>query len=167
MKQFLEVGKIVSVFGIRGEVKVQPWCDSPDFLCEFDTLYYKSGTPVEIEKSRVSKNIAVMKIRGIDTVEDAQKVRNRILYINRDDVELDDGCYFVQDLIGLTVVDNDSGKIYGKITDVSETGANDIYGIEFPDGKIRYIPAIPQVVAQTDITNGIMKITPLDGLFDD
>ena len=167
MNNLLEAGKIVAVFGIKGEVKVQPWCDSPDFLCDFDTLYYKSGTPVEIEKSRTAKNIVVMKIKGIDTVEDAQKIRNRVLYISRDDVELEDGCYFVQDLIGLTVVDADDGKVYGKLTDVSETGANDIYGIEFADGKIRYIPAIPQVVAETDIENGIMKITPLDGLFDD
>lgn len=167
MNNLLEAGKIVAVFGIKGEVKVQPWCDSPDFLCDFDTLYYKSGTPVEIEKSRTAKNIVVMKIKGIDTVEDAQKIRNRVLYISRDDVKLEDGCYFVQDLIGLTVVDADDGKVYGKLTDVSETGANDIYGIEFADGKIRYIPAIPQVVAETDIENGIMKITPLDGLFDD
>ena len=167
MKNLLEVGKIVAVFGIKGEVKVQPWCDSPDFICEFDTLYYKSGTPVEIEKSRVSKNIAVIKIKGIDTVEEAQKIRNRVLYIDRNDVELEEGCYFVQDLIGLTVVDSSDGTVYGKITDVSETGANDIYGVEFPDGKVRYIPAIPQVVDETDIENGIMKITPLDGLFDD
>lgn len=167
MNNLLEAGKIVAVFGIKGEVKVQPWCDSPDFLCDFDTLYYKSGTPVEIERSRTAKNIVVMKIKGIDTVEDAQKIRNRILYISRDDVELEEGCYFVQDLIGLTVVDADSGKVYGELTDVSETGANDIYGIKFDDDKIRYIPAIPQVIVQTDIENGIMKITPLEGLFDD
>lgn len=105
MEQFLEIGKIVSVFGLKGEVKVQPWCDSPQFICEFDTLYYKSGTPVIIEKSRVAKNIAILKIKDIDTVEQAQAIRNRILYMNRDDIELEKCSYFIQDLVGLTVTD--------------------------------------------------------------
>lgn len=167
MKKLLETGKIVSVFGIKGEVKVQPWCDSPDFLCEFDTLYYKSGTPVEIERSRVAKNIVVMKIKGVDTVEQAQKIRNRVLYLDREDVELDEGCYFVQDLIGLDVVDSSTGEVYGKLAEVNETGANDVYGVEFADGKVRYVPAIPQVIDETDIEGGVMKITPLEGLFED
>lgn len=166
MQQFLEIGKIVSVFGIRGEVKVQPWCDSPQFLCEFDTLYYKSGTPVNIIKSRVAKNIVVMKIEGIDTVEQAQALRNRVLYMDRNDVELAEGSYFIQDLIGLTVIDADTEQVYGKICDVTETGANDVYHIKDKDGQMRYIPAIPQVVINVDIKNSEMLIRPLDGLFE-
>lgn len=166
MKQYLEIGKIVSVFGIKGEVKVQPWCDSPDFITEFDTLYWKSGDEVVIERSRVQKNIAVMKIKGCDTVEDAQKLRNRILYMDRNDVELEEGSYFVQDLIGLEVRNIDSGEVYGKLSEVSETGANDVYHIESENGKTYYVPAIPQVVIETDLENGIMKIRPLDGLFE-
>lgn len=166
MKQFLEIGKIVSVFGIKGEVKVQPWCDSGDFLCEFDVLYRKSGDPVEIEHSRVQKNIVVMKIKGCDTVEDAQKMRNHVLYMDRNDVELEDGSYFVQDLIGLKVVDADSGKTYGEICDVTETGANDVYHIKTDNEKILLVPAIADVVIDTDIEGGIMQIRPLDGLFD-
>ena len=165
-KKLLEVGKIVSVFGIKGEVKVQPWCDTPQFICDFDTLYYKSGTPVVVERSRVQKNMVVMKIEGTDTVEDAQKLRNRVLYINRDDVELDEGCYFVQDLIGLTVIESKDGKVYGKISDVSETGANDVYHIKDEDGREYLIPAIPDVIDSVDIEGGVMKITALDGLFD-
>ena len=166
MKQYLEIGKIVSVFGIRGEVKVQPWCDSPEFLCEFDTLYYKSGTPVNIMKSRVAKNIVVMKIEGIDTVEQAQAIRNRVLYMDRNDVELEEGSYFIQDLIGLTVYDEASEKIYGKLIDVTETGANDVYHVKGDDGQMYYIPAIPQVIKNVDIENEKMIIKPLDGLFD-
>ena len=165
-KKLLEVGKIVSVFGIKGEVKVQPWCDTPQFICDFDTLYYKSGTPVVVERSRVQKNMVVMKIKGTDTVEDAQKLRNRVLYIDRDDVELDEGCYFVQDLIGLTVIESKDGKVYGKISDVSETGANDVYHIKDEDGREYLIPAIPDVIDSVDIEGGVMKITALDGLFD-
>lgn len=166
MKQYLEIGKIVSVFGLKGEVKVQPWCDSPDFLCEFDTLYYKSGTPVEIERARVQKNIVIVKLRGCDTVEEAQKLRNRVLYMDRNDVELEEGAYFVQDLIGLKVVDADTGEEYGVLSDVSETGANDVYHIKKADGTFCYVPAIPDVVKETDIEGGVMKITPLKGLFD-
>ncbi|MGN0624169.1 MAG: ribosome maturation factor RimM [Oscillospiraceae bacterium] len=166
MKRYLEIGKIVSVFGIKGEVKVQPWCDSPEFLCEFDTLYYKSGTPVNVVRSRVQKNIVVMKIEGVDTVEEAQKLRNRVLYMDREDVELEEGAYFVQDLISMKVVDADSGEEYGVITDVTETGANDVYHVRSSEGKMYYIPAIPDVVKETDIENGVMKIKPLEGLMD-
>ncbi len=165
-KKLLEVGKIVSVFGIKGEVKVQPWCDTPQFICDFDTLYYKSGTPVVVERSRVQKNMVIMKIKGTDIVEDAQKLRNRVLYINRDDVELDEGCYFVQDLIGLTVIESKDGKVYGKISDVSETGVNDVYHIKDDDGREYLIPAIPDVIDSVDIEGGVMKITALEGLFD-
>lgn len=166
MKRFLEIGKIVSVFGLRGEVKVQPWCDSPDFLCEFDTLYYKSGTPVSIEQARVQKNLVIMKLEGTDTVEGAQALRGRVLYMDREDVELEEGAYFVQDLIGLEVRDAATDRLYGTITEVSETGANDVYHIKAPDGRMLYIPAIPDVVKETDIEGGRMLITPLDGLFD-
>ncbi|MCR5542051.1 MAG: ribosome maturation factor RimM [Ruminococcus sp.] len=167
MNKLLEAGKIVSVFGLKGEVKVQPWCDTPDFLCEFDTLYYKSGTPVEVERARVQKNIVVMKIKGVDSVEEAQKIRNRVLYLDRDDVELGEDTYFVQDLIGLKVIDLNSGREYGELTEVSETGANDVYHIKSESGKMYYIPAIPSVIAETDVEGGVMKITPLEGLFDD
>ncbi len=166
MQQYLEIGKIVSVFGIKGEVKVQPWCDSPQFLCEFDTLYYKSGTPVNILRSRVAKNIVVMKIDGIDTVEQAQDIRNRVLYMDRSDVELEKGSYFIQDLIGMTVIDEDTHQVYGKICDVTETGANDVYHIKNDDGTMYYIPAIPQVIMKVDLDKEEMIIKPLDGLFD-
>ncbi len=168
MKKYLEIGKIVSVQGLKGEIRVEPWCDSPDFLCEFDTLYFDKGkTPLEVERSRQQKNIVIMKIKGTDTVEQAQLLRNKILYMDRDDVELEEGAYFVQDLIGLTVIDNDSGRDYGKICEVSFTGANDVYHIKDKDGKVRLIPAIPDVVKSTDIGEGVMKIHVLEGLFDE
>lgn len=168
LKRYLEIGKIVSVQGLKGEVRVEPWCDSGEFLCEFDTLYFDKGeAPLEITRSRVQKNIVIMKIKGIDTPEQAQNVRNKILYMDREDVELEEGAYFVQDLIGLEVIDVDNGSDYGKLCEVSFTGANDVYHIKGNDGKIRLIPAIPDVVIDTDITNGIMKIHVLEGLFDE
>ncbi len=166
-QRYLEAGKIVSVFGIKGEVNVQCWCDSPELLCQFNTLYYKSLTPVEIEHSRPKKNnMVTMKIKGVDTPEDAQTLRNRILYLDREELELPKGSYFIQDLIGMSVEDSTTGEVYGKISDVSETGANDVYHIKTEEGKILLVPAIPQVVDSVDLENDIMKITPLEGLFD-
>ena len=166
MKRFLEIGKIVAVQGLKGEVRVDPWCDSPDFLCEFEQLYFNKGeTPVTVVKARPHKNIVLMKIDGVDTPEDAQKLRGKILYMDREDVELEEGCYFVQDLIGLEVIDADDGTIYGKLSQVPATGANDVYHIK--DGDKEYlIPAIPDVVVKTDIEGGKLIIRKMEGLFE-
>ena len=111
------------------------------------------------------KNTVIMKLEGIDTPEDAEKLRNKLLYMHRDDLELDDDTYFIQDLIGLEVSDADSGKVYGKITDVMQTGANDVYVVTGGDREY-LVPAIPDVVISTDIDAELMTIRPLDGLFD-
>lgn len=164
MKKYLEAGKIVSTHALKGEVKIQPWCDSAEFLCEFDVLYFEKGRKqIEIERSRPHKNMVIAKIKGIDTPEQANTLRNKILYLDRDDVELEEGCYFIQDLIGLEVLDaDDNSKVYGKLADVMETGANDVYTVRQADGKEFLIPAIPQVVIETDIDNGRMFIRPLE-----
>lgn len=163
-KQYLETGKIVNVHGLKGEVKVYPWCDSPEFLCEFETLYTNQGNEViTIERARVQKNMVIMKIKGIDTVEQAQSMRNKIIYMNRDDVELEDGSYFIQDLIGLKVYDADTSEFYGTLVNVLETGANDVYTIQNEELHKEYlIPAIPDVVISTDIEKNKMTIRPLE-----
>ena len=159
MKQFLEIGKIVAVQGLKGEVRVEPWCDSQEFLCEFDTLYFDKGaTVVEVQRSHPHKNIVLMKIEGIDTPEQAQTLRGRVLYMDRNDVELEEGTFFVQDLIGLEVSDADSGEVYGTLT-------NAVYQIDSGD-KDYLIHAIPDVVVKTDIEGGKMLIRPIEGLFD-
>lgn len=165
--KFLEIGRIVAVQGLKGEVRVEPWCDSVEFFCGFELLYFDKGeTPVKLEKSRPHKNIAVIKISGIDTPEAAAALRGKILYMDRSEIKLDEGSYFVQDLIGLSVLDADTGAEYGELVDVSETGANDVYHIK-KDGIVYLIPAIPDVIISTDITEGRMIIRPLKGLFDD
>ena len=166
MKTYLEIGKIVAIHGLKGEVRVDPWCDYPEFLCEFDELYFAKGEEsVAITNARVHKNIVIMKIEGIDTPEAAEKLRGRILYMDRNDVELDEGTYFVQDLLGLEVVDADNGTVYGKITDVRNTGASDIYTIKSDEREFLF-PAVPEYVEKTDIENGKLYIHMLDGLLD-
>ncbi len=167
MQKYLETGKIVSIHALKGEVKIQPWCDSPEYLCTFKRLYSKSGDRVyEIERIRPQGNMVIAKLKGIDTPEQAQALRGRILYIDRDDADLPEGSYFVADLIGLEVRD-EAGRSYGVISDVLQTGANDVYEIESNDGKLYYIPAIPSVILSTDIQGGIMVIYPMEGLFDE
>ena len=167
-KRFLDCGKIVTTHGVRGEVKVEPWCDSPDFLLDFDTFYLgKERRPMQVEKSRVHGNMVLIKLKGLDTPEEATKLRGTVIYIDRDDVELEEGEYFIQDIIGLEVVDADDGHRYGKLIDVTETGANQVYHIRFDDQSVQLIPAIPQVVISINLEEGKMEIRPLPGLFDD
>ena len=165
-KQYLEAGKIVTTHGIRGEVKIMPYTDSPDLLCEFDRLFIgRNHDEIIVERARVFKNTVIAKLEGVDTPEAAEKLRNKLLYMHRDDLELDEDTYFIQYLIGLEVRDADSDKVYGKITDVMQTGANDVYVIK-GDEREYLVPAIADVIISTDVDEGFMTIRPLDGLFD-
>lgn len=170
IKEFLAVGQIVGTHGVRGEMRINPWADSPEFLKQFKTLYYdaegKSG--VKVISSRLHGNIVLMKLEGIDTVEAALAMRNKRLYMRRSDAKLADGVYFIEELIGCGVFDaDDESKQYGKISDVSETGANDVWHIMSDDGKEYLIPAIPSVVIDTDVKKNRVLIRPMKGIFDD
>ena len=165
-KRFLECGKIVSTHGLRGEVKVQPWCDGPEALLPISTFYLDGGkTPMKAEKCRTQKNMVLLKLAGVDTPEAAQALRGRVLWLDREEDTLADGQYYIQDLIGLSVEDADTGETYGRLCDVTETGANDVYHVAFPDGSVQLVPAIPQVIAAIDVDDGKMLIRPLEGLF--
>ncbi|MBR1824572.1 MAG: 16S rRNA processing protein RimM [Ruminococcus sp.] len=165
-KEYLEAGKIVTTHGIRGEVKIMPYTDTPDLLAEFDRLFVgKNKDEIIITRSRVQKNTVIAKIEGVDTPEAAEKLRNKVLYMHRDDLELDDDTYFIQDLIGIEVRDADTNEVYGTIVDVMQTGANDVYVIK-GENREYLVPAIADVVVSTDIDGSLMTIRPLDGLFD-
>lgn len=167
-KQFLDSGKIVGTHGIKGEVRIDPWCDSPEFLCAFKKLWLdENGTEFIEVKSRPHKNITLAKIKGVDTIEAAEKYRGKVVYINRDDINLAEGVHFVQDLIGLEVKDADNGTVYGKISDVLRTGANDVYEIKDADGKTYLAPVIDDVVKEINIDGGYVLIVPMKGIFDD
>lgn len=172
MKQFLETGKIVGLHGLRGEVRCQYYCDSAEFLCEVAEecgLYIdKAGkNHLDVLYARPHKNIVIIQFDGIDSPEAAQRFVGSMLYLDRNDIELDEGTYFIQDIVGLTVVDADSGKVYGKITDVYQNGATDVYSIRKSDGTELMFPYIPEVVLNIDLENSRMTIRPLPGLFDD
>ncbi len=165
-QKFLQAGKIVGTHGVRGEMRVEVWCDSPEFLAKFKKLYTdENGNSVLNVKSRAHKNICLIKADGIDTIEDAEKMRGKVVFIDRADCKLPKGSYFITDIIGCVAVDFETSQEYGKVTDVSQTGANDVWHIEYNGGEY-LIPNVPDFVKKVDIEEGKVYITPLKGTFD-
>lgn len=167
IKEFLEGGKIVGTHGVIGEMRVECWCDSPQFLAQFKTLYFEQGREKVKVKARAHKNMVLIKIPTVDTIEQADAYRGKILYIKRSDIKLEEGVNFVQDLIGLEVTDSDTNEVYGTVNDVLRTGSNDVYEMKGTDSKMYYIPAIPDIVDEIDIKGNKIMITPMKGLFSD
>ncbi len=123
---------------------------------------------MQIKSARPHGNIVILAIKDVDTVEKAQKLRGKILYIKRSDAKLPEDSFFIAELIGCTVYDADNPeKIYGIISDVSETGANDVWHIKAENGREYLIPAIPDVCIETDVAENRVVIRPLKGIFDD
>ena len=166
-KQFLEVGRIVGTHGVRGEMRVECWANSPDFFRPFKKLYLDEGKTTLAVSCRPHKSIVLMTAKGVGSIEEAEKLRGKVLYIDRDDVKLEEGEHFVQDIIGLSVTDADSGEVYGTVKDVLKTGSNDVYEMKGKDDKLYYIPVIPDIMAGFDFDQGAVYIHPMKGLFDD
>lgn len=164
MGEFLEAGRIVAVRGIRGEVKLNVFCDSPEFLAESEVLWLGAQkAPYAVERAFPQKGQLIVKFKDVD-FPTAERLVGISAYIKKDDYQLEDGVYFVADLIGLSVIDADSGETYGRIKDVIQTGARDVYIIK--GDRELLIPAIPEVIISVDIPAGRMSIRPLKGLFD-
>jgi 16S rRNA processing protein RimM len=166
-KRYLEAGQIVNTHGLKGEVSVMPWCDSPEFLMDFEGFYFDEGvTFIKAESIRLNKSVVIMKFEGSDEINDAMKLVKKVIYIDREWIDLPEGSYFEQDLLGLSVEDAESGLVYGVLGEVGRTGANDIYRVDNGGSEV-WIPAIKDVVKSVDVQGGKMLITPLKGLFDD
>lgn len=167
MKKFLETGKIVGTHGVKGMVRVQPWCDSGEFLKQFKSFYTdKNGeNRLDVKSVQPHGNVVLMALKGVETIEAAEALRNKVIYIDRKDAKLPEGRYFVDDLLGCAVFDADSGEALGEITDISPTGANDVWHIT-REGTEYLVPAIDEVLVQVDVENSKVTIRPLKGIFD-
>ncbi len=168
IKEYLELGQVVSTHGIKGEVRFNPWCDTPEFVKRFKTLYFdnKGEKAVKVISARPHGNVAILLLDGVDDVDKAKALKNTVLYMKRSDAKLSKGTWFIQELFDCKVIDAESGKELGVICDVSETGANDVWHVKTSKGEV-LIPAIKQVVEDVDVEAGIIKINVLKGLFDD
>ncbi|MBE6770034.1 MAG: 16S rRNA processing protein RimM [Ruminococcaceae bacterium] len=167
-KEFLEAGKIVGTHGVAGMVRIQSWCDSNEFFCKFKKLFLnENGTgEIIVSSSKPHGNVVIAKLKGYDSIDAAETLRNKVVYVNRNQMNLEKGAYLIQDLIGCSVFDIESGAFLGKISDVSKTGANDVWHIE-NDGREYLIPKIDDIVKLVDIDNEKIMIKPIKGIFDD
>lgn len=160
--RYLEAGKIVNTHGIAGEVKILPWADGPEFLLDFDTLYI-DGQPVELKGARVHKNCVLAKLAGIDDINQAMKLRDKVVCIDREDVELEEGAFFLADLMGLEVRDAETGKVLGTIHDILTPPANNVYVIRGGEREF-LIPAVPEFVLETNIDDGYLLVHLIEGM---
>ena len=169
MEDLLQVGIITSTHGVRGEVKVYPTTDDPRRFRRLKEVVLDTGKEkmnLEIEGVKFFKQFVILKFKGLDNINDIEKYRQKSLYVTRKNaVRLQREEYFIADLIGLKVQDED-GKELGTVKDVIETGANDVYEVEMADGKSLLLPAIKQCILNVDVENGTMQVHVLEGLLD-
>lgn len=165
----LEVGKIINTHGLRGEVKVAAWTDTPDVFEDLSTVYIKNKNeyaPLTVGSVKYQKNNLIVKFRELSDINEAEPLKNSVLYAERSELgELDEGVYYIADLIGVTVK-KDSSEVIGKIKDVMQTGANDIYVVARKDMKDLLIPVLPDVVLSVDIEAKEAVVHLLEGLED-
>lgn len=165
-QKYLECGKIINTHGIDGAVKLECWCDSPEVLADLEVVYFKSGDNYEgrrVLRGSVFKNFVIAKIEGIPDIDTAQSQVGRVIYADRDDIALEDGDHFIADLIGLDIIHADSGVKLGRLREVINRGASDIYVIDTPDGE-RMMPAVDEFVIEIDIDRAIY-VRPIEGMF--
>ncbi|WP_294237588.1 ribosome maturation factor RimM [Pseudobutyrivibrio sp.] len=172
MEDLYQVGSITQTHGIRGEVKVFPLTDDISRFKNMKNLLLDGGKDgyisLEVENARPQKNLVILKFKGIDNINDIEKYKGQGLYVTKENrVELKDDEYFIADLIGCEVyVDTDADKKFGTISDVMETGANDVYEITLENGKTVLVPAIKECILNVDIEGGRVDIHLLEGLMD-
>ena len=158
--QFIEAGEIVTTHGVKGEVKVLPWVDAPDVLCEFDRCRI-DGVEYTIEACRVQKTCNLVKLSGVDTMEAAQAMRGKVMELYREDI--DDDVIFAAELIGMQVLCE--GAELGKIVDVLDYPGNSVYVVK---GKYEYmIPAVKEFILSTDMDANVMQVKVIEGMRSD
>ena len=169
MEDLLQVGIITSTHGVRGEVQVYPTTDDPRRFRRLKEVVLDTGREkinLEIEGVKFFKQFVILKFKGLDNINDIEKYRQKSLYVTRKNaVRLQRDEYFIADLIGLKVQDEDGTEL-GTVKDVIETGANDVYEVEMADGRSLLLPAIKQCILNVDVENGMMQVHVLEGLLD-
>lgn len=156
-RRYLECAIIINTHGISGEVKLESLCDSPSVLASLRRVYIKEGEDfreVRVLRASVFKCFVIARLDGVCSVDDAAAMKGTMLYAERDDLDLPEGSHFIADLIGLDVIDNISGRVYGRVSDVLNKGASDIYVVQTADGE-RMMPAVGEFVKRIDIEKGI------------
>ena len=159
-KQYIEAGRIVNTPGVAGEVKIEVWLDSPQFLKSFKRCFI-DRREVKLLSARVHKGFLIVKLEGVEDVNAAMALKGRTVFIDRADARLPKGAFFLQDIIGAAVVD-ESGSEIGKLVDVMETPASNVYVVK--GEREHLIPAVPEFILSTDADNGIITVHLIEGM---
>ena len=159
-QQYIEAGKIVNTHGVKGEVKIEVWLDSPAFLRKFGTVYI-DGSAVKLLSGRVQKSFLIAALEGVADVNAAMRLKNKTVYIDRADAALPKGAYFLGDILGARVLDEDGNEL-GILADILEKPASRIYVVR---GETEHlIPAVPEFILGTDAENGVVTVHLIEGM---
>ncbi|MBQ8207118.1 MAG: 16S rRNA processing protein RimM [Clostridia bacterium] len=165
--RYLECGKIVNTHGVKGTVKVENRCDTPKVLASLKKIFLESNGAYSERKvlhASVFKESVIMELEGVSDMDAALLLKNRLIYADREDIPLEEGAYFLADLEGLDIIDAESGRVYGKLLEVFNRGASDIYVVDTPSGE-RMMPAVSEFVKKIDIEKGIF-VSPIPGMLE-
>lgn len=167
MNKYLEIGQIVNVKGLKGEVKVNSFSEDSTRFEKLKTVFIKRKGEMkeyEIETVGYNKIQVIIKFKGIDSVEEAEKLRNSFILIDRSILgELPEGKYYIADLIGLEVY-TEENEYLGKVDDIYNTGSNDIYVVKDDLGKQKLLPGIDEVIKKIDLDTGKIIVNLIEGL---
>ena len=165
MKDFLEVGKIVNTHGLKGEIKVMHWCDSAEILLDFHKVYLDEKTVLTIKKARIHKNAVLMTFEGIDDINEAEKYKNKIIYVKREEMDIDENQVFHQDIIGLRVFDEYLNKEIGTVKEILPMPTYDMFVIK-DNNKEHLVPDVEVFIKEIDVEKGLMTICTIEGLIE-
>lgn len=159
-EKFIEAGEIVNTHGVRGEVKIMPWTDTPEFLRAIKTLYI-DGRAVRVLAARVHKGAVLATLEGVADVNAAMRLKGKRVFIDRDDAALPEGRFFIQDIIGAEVV-TETGERVGTLAEAIDAPAGMVYVVR---GETEHlIPAVPEFVLRTDVDNGVITVRLIEGM---
>ncbi len=167
MEKYLEIGEVVAVHGIKGELKIYPWTDSPDSLDRVKLLYSNGGKTKYEVKAHAHGRMILCKIAGIDNPEQARAFVGRTLFADRADLKQKEGSFYLVDLVGLKVVHSDTGEDIGSVCSVEQMPANDVMFVNLANGETRLIPVVKEFVTEINVEAGYIKLRPIAGMLAD
>lgn len=166
-KKYIECGKIINTHGSHGGVKLESWCNTPEDLASLKNIYIcKNGeyNKIRVLKSAIFKQFVLFDLAGVSDMDEAMSMKGQVVFADRADFELEDGEYFIADVIGIDVIDAHTNVIYGKVKDVINRGASDIYVVQTENGE-RMIPVVDEFIVNVDISKGVF-VNVIPGLLD-
>lgn len=157
----LEVGKIINTHGVRGEVKVESWLDDPALFGALETLVVE-GKPYPVRRARTQGRFALVTLGGVGSIDDALPLKGKVAFARREEIPLEEGSHFVADLIGLEAMDAETGEVFGRVTEVHEYPAQDVYEVQGAEHYL--IPDVPAFVEEIDEERGCIRFHRMEGL---